>query len=334
MRPHTYLCNLVAQLSHKHRLFAHKNCGRSQNNDKQVQKDSYYCRTYRFHNQEKHTMARPQYHQRAPTHHNTSNSLFVPLLAVLVVMIRAAEHTVESSSSSTWLESSHRELKRKRRPVVKVEISTAPDASTFEEFIDESKDILGVDARHHRIFNITWDGLFGGEPETPLFVSLTEYKSQSKRKRAQKKLRKDKKAQEALENIDTEATFPLTTEGFTNVRNRRYNLKNIAKTQGDVLEVLVRNTSSYANFTMEDFLATRNNAFRILETYDEAVVANYVWDVSDDPDLDVTFTVFKSLQAYFDLLFPGGSVSDEDRAELRKYVFEYPPIYGIFGVEV
>lgn len=206
------------------------------------------------------------------------------------------------------------------------QLNQEQDVNDFEQardsFIALLKQQKGVNA--DREFASFLDFSTFAAPEPAVFIGMTEYES----------LEAFMAASQALGPSEEAATFFATfnPKAFTALRplssNDRYDLTRIANTAGQVLEVAVRDFSSYENFDQADY-ATKRDAFLEALVQQEGVVAEYQWVSVLDPNIAVGMTVYESAEAFQTVASSAFAQSEVAAA----FAGGYPAMVGFASVD-
>jgi hypothetical protein len=193
------------------------------------------------------------------------------------------------------------------------------DVAAFEAardaFIAQLRAQDGVDA--DREFSAFFDFSAQGAPTTPVFVGMTQYASDSA----------FAAAGAALSDSPEAATFfaTFTPEAFTALRPldpaAEIDITRIADQPGQVLEIAVRDLSSYPGFDQAQYDAARD-AFLALLRQQPGFVRELQWVSVIDPNTVVGMTVYSSQEAFFGVLGNEAFVNDPATA---AFLFGYPP---------
>lgn len=174
-----------------------------------------------------------------------------------------------------------------------------------------------------REFVAILDGTTFEPPSTPVFVGMTEYDS----------FADFATASEVLGPSDEATSFfgTFSPLAFTALRpldpSDRYALAALADTQGQVLEIAVRDLSTYADFDPADYDA-RRLAFLAELTSKPGVVAEYQWMSVLDPNVVVGMTVYESADAFQAL------AGDADLlAAAMPFIERYPTVTAMIVVD-
>ena len=175
------------------------------------------------------------------------------------------------------------------------QLNQGQDIQAFEQARDSFVTLLkqqeGVSA--DREFASFLDFATFGAPEPAVFIGMTQYEN----------LEAFMAAGEALGKSEEAGAFFATfnPKAFTALRplssDDTYDLTAIASKAGQVLEVAVRDFSSYENFDQADYAAKRD-AFLAELIQQEGVVAEYQWISVLDPNIAVGMTVYESAEAF------------------------------------
>lgn len=172
---------------------------------------------------------------------------------------------------------------------------------------------VGVD-RELRAF---FDFGTGGDPEAPVFVGMTRYESAGA----------FEAAGDALGSSPEAAAFfaTFTPRAFTALRPLRegtsVDLASIADQPGQVLEIAVRDLSTYDGFRPEVYEAARDRFLELLREQ-PGFVAEYQWVSTLDPDLVVGMTVYESREAFFGVL---GNEAFATSPATTEFLTGFPP---------
>lgn len=157
-------------------------------------------------------------------------------------------------------------------------------------------------------------------PDPPVFIGMTQYDSLA-----------DFSAAGAAVGASAEAGAFFSTfapELFTVLTpleaGSPVDLAGVADAPGQVLEIAVRDLSSYPNFDPADYAAKRD-AFLALLAQQPGFVAEYQWVSALEPDIAVGMTVYASADAFaaigMDMNFLGSP-------EVDAFIGGYPPTGG------
>jgi hypothetical protein len=171
-----------------------------------------------------------------------------------------------------------------------------------------------------------FDYATGGPPEPAIYVGMTQYRD----------LAAFQSASEALGGSSEAGAFFATFEPITFTvlapleRSTDVDLRGLAATPGQVLEIAVRDLSSYGSFDPVAYASTRD-AFLALLTAQPGVVSEHQWRSELDPNLVVGMTVYASQEA-----FAAVAGSDAVRAapETAAFLGAYPPSTGLLTVSI
>ncbi|MEM7531322.1 MAG: hypothetical protein AAF639_04040 [Chloroflexota bacterium] len=169
------------------------------------------------------------------------------------------------------------------------------DVDEFATLRDAFVDLLKAQpgANVDREFVPFVDFLTFAAPEPPVYIGMTEYTDMTA----------FQAASEALSGGPEAAAFFSTfnPEVFTVLRplnaEDRYDLSTVATESGQVLEVAVRDLSSYENFVAADYEAARDVFLEAL-SQQEGWVQEMQWISLFDPNIVVGMTVYASAEAY------------------------------------
>ncbi len=192
-----------------------------------------------------------------------------------------------------------------------VDFSTARDS-----FVEALTSQPGV--RTDREFEAFIDGTTFGPVKSPVFTGMTEYEDMAAFAAASTALGKSTEAGAFF------ATFKPAV--FTALRPKnpddRYPLADLASQPGQVLEIAVRDLSTYQDFDAADYEAKLNPFLETL-SQQSGFVAEYQWVSVLDPNLVVGMTVYKSAEAFGAL-----AASEELSAIAGPLLTNYPPQTG------
>jgi hypothetical protein len=154
-------------------------------------------------------------------------------------------------------------------------------------------------------------------PTNPVYVGMTQYTS----------LEAFQAASEALGTSPEATTFfgTFTPQAFTVLRPldpaRLVDLASMAQQPGQVIEIAVRNLTTYEGFEPSEYAAARD-AFLALLRNQAGFVAEYQWVSALDPNIAVGMTVYESQAAFFGVL---GNQSFVEHPATAAFLFGYPP---------
>jgi hypothetical protein len=174
-----------------------------------------------------------------------------------------------------------------------------------------------------REFVAILDGTTFQAPETPVYVGMTQYATPAA----------FAAAGQALGSSPEAATFfgSFSPLAFTALRpldaTDAYDLATLADRPGQLLEIAVRDLSTYADFDAGDYDALRLTFLSEL-TSRPGVVAEYQWVSVLDPNLVVGMTVYESAEAF------EAVVGDETLlAAAMPFLESYPTVTGMIVVD-
>ncbi|MEO0604936.1 MAG: hypothetical protein AAF211_26120, partial [Myxococcota bacterium] len=157
-------------------------------------------------------------------------------------------------------------------------------------------------------------------PAPPVFIGMTQYDS----------VDDFTAAGEALGTSPEAGAFfaSFTPEAFTALRplepDTDVDLAGIANGDGQVLEVAVRDLSTYSDFVEADYESSRD-AFLPLLAMQPGFVAEFQWVSALDPNVVVGMTVYESADAFQTISsnpeFAGSAVA-------TTFLGTYPPLVG------
>lgn len=160
---------------------------------------------------------------------------------------------------------------------------------------------------------------FGAQapPVSPVFIGMTQYENADAFAAAGQALGTSPEASEFF------STF--TPQAFTALRpldpTQTSDLADIAGAPGQVLEIAVRDLSTYEAFDVATYEAARDSFLALLRDQ-PGFVAEYQWVSVLDSNTVVGMTVYESEGAFFALL---GSESFVNDPRTGAFVFGYPP---------
>lgn len=208
------------------------------------------------------------------------------------------------------------------QPIVELAVrrlNDGQDVAAFEAARDAFVALLrerpGVGA--DREFRAFFDFSAQAAPTAPVFVGMTQYANAAA----------FRAAGEALGASPTAAAFFATfrPEAFTALRpldpGKAVQLTAIAARPGQVIEIAVRDLSTYAAFDRAKYEAARDGFLALLRSQ-PGFVAEYQWVSVLDPNTVVGMTVYESQEAFFGVLGDQRFVGDPATA---AFLFGYPP---------
>ena len=197
-------------------------------------------------------------------------------------------------------------------------------ASVRDAFVAQLRAQPGVTA--DREFQSFFDFGVNGPPAPPVFIGMTQYASLDAFQRAGAALGSSPQAM-AFFRTFTPATFtvlrPLNPGNVVD-------LSQIANQPGQVLEVAVRDLSTYANFDAAAYASARD-AFIALLVSQSGVIAEYQWVSVTSPNLAVGMTVYRD-QAAFGAIAQNPAVSASPAA--TAFFTRFPPASGFVNTIV
>jgi hypothetical protein len=201
-------------------------------------------------------------------------------------------------------------------------LNAEQDVAQFEAardaFIDRLRAQDGVEV--DRELQAFFDFSAQAAPTAPVFIGMTQYATPDA----------FGAAGEALGTSPEAAAFfnTFTPEAFTALRpldaDQPVDLAAIADQPGQVLEIAVRDLSTYEGFDQAQYEAARDNFLTLLREQ-PGFVAEYQWVSVLEPNTVVGMTVYQSQEAFFGVLGNQGFVNDPATA---AFLFGYPPATG------
>lgn len=201
-------------------------------------------------------------------------------------------------------------------------LGATQDLTAFEQardaFVTRLREQPGVTA--DREFRAVFDFSTGAPPAPQVFLGMTEYQSMDAFQRAGSALGTSPEAMRFF------GTFqPIT---FTALRpldeGTPVNLRGIASTSGQVLEVAVRDLSRYTGFDAAAYGRARD-AFLTLLRAQPGVIAEYQWRSALDANIAVGMTVYANQQAFQALATSPALMQSPATA---AFLGAYPPAQG------
>lgn len=217
------------------------------------------------------------------------------------------------------------------QPIIELairQLNDGQDVTAFEAsrdaFIAKLRAQPGVQT--DREFKAFFDFGAQGPPSAPVYVGMTQYSSLAAFKAAGGELGSSAEA----------ATFfaTFTPKAFTALRplddDAAVELSSIASKPGQVLEVAVRDLSSYEGFEQSKYEAARDGFLTLLRKQ-PGFVAEYQWVSVLDKNIVVGMTVYESQEAFFGVLGNQDFVNDPATG---AFLFGYPPTSGYVNAVV
>lgn len=191
-------------------------------------------------------------------------------------------------------------------------------AAARDAFVERLRALPGVGT--DREFEAVFDFATFGAPAPPVFIGMTQYESADAFGAAGAALG---------ESAEAGAFFgTFTPEVFTALRplvpGSAVDLAGVAAAPGQVLEMAVRDLSTYAGFVADDYAAARDGFLDLLRAQ-PGVVAEYQWVSALDPNVVVGMTVYESFDAFVAL---SQSPAISEAAETAAFLGGYPPAVG------
>lgn len=197
-------------------------------------------------------------------------------------------------------------------------------ASARDAFVTQLRAQPGVTV--DREFQSFFDFTANGPPVPPVYIGMTQYASLDAFQRAGAALGSSSQAMSFF------STFTPST--FTVLRplnpSATVDLGQIANQSGQVLEVAVRDLSTYASFDAAAYASARD-AFIALLVAQPGVVAEYQWVSALNPNLAVGMTVYRD-QAAFLAIAQSDAVTGSPAA--AAFLTRYPPRSGFVNTVV
>lgn len=201
-------------------------------------------------------------------------------------------------------------------------LNATQDVTAFEQardaFVTRLRTQPGVNA--DREFRGVFDYGTNASPSPQVFLGMTEYQSVDAFHRAGNALGTSAEATRffgTFQPITFTALRPLDERAAVNIRG-------IASTPGQVLEVAVRDLSRYASFDAAAYARARD-AFLALLRAQPGFVAEYQWRSALDPNIAVGMTVYASQQAFQTLAM---STAFTQAPATGAFLGAYPPAQG------
>lgn len=197
-------------------------------------------------------------------------------------------------------------------------------AAARDAFVDRLRAQPGVGT--DREFRAVIDFATFAAPEPPVYIGMTQYDS----------LDAFAAAGEALGMSPEARAFfqTFTPEAFTALRplepGAPVDLAAIAGRPGQVLEVAVRDLSTYPDFSPDDY-ATARDAFIELLGAQPGVIAEHQWTSALDADLVVGMTVYEDIDAFAAV---SASPAITEAPETGAFLGGYPPLVGYVSAVV
>lgn len=191
-------------------------------------------------------------------------------------------------------------------------------AAARDAFVDRLRAQPGVGT--DREFRAVVDFATFAAPEPPVYIGMTQYDS----------LDAFAAAGEALGMSPEAGAFfqTFTPEAFTALRplepETPVDLAAIADRPGQVLEVAVRDLSTYPDFSPDDYTTSRDAFIELLRDQ-PGVVAEYQWVSALDPDFVVGMTVYEDIDAFAAV---SASPTVAEAPETGAFLGGYPPLVG------